>query len=116
MRQRPSLFNYGTALVAADLQLLCSQVDVDPRVTAAGNPIITVMPPLPVISTPYGMNYAAQLTNGQVDFAPSNIISLPAPLNPPLPDQRLAVHFQVCAGLGCPPSRSVVRTPPGIPI
>lgn len=113
MRQRPSLFNYGTALVAADPQLLCSPVDVDPRVTAADNPIVTVMPPLPVITTPYAMNYCAQVGGGQIDFAPGNIISLPAALNPPLPDQRLAVRFSVCAGLGCPPRR-VVTKPPGL--
>src|SRR5262249_13826659 len=38
----------------------------------------------------------------EVDFFPGNVIVLPTELNPPLPTQRMALHFQVCAGLGCP--------------
>ena len=44
-------------------------------------------------------------------FRPDNIISLPAPLDPPLPDQRLAVHFTLCAGLGCSSRRVVPPRP-----
>lgn len=114
MQQRPSLFNYGTALLAADPQLLCAPIDVDPAVTAAGNPIITVLPPLPVLSTPYALNYCAQVSDGEIDFYPGNIITLPAALNPPLPIQQLALHFRVCAGIGCPPKRTVVGRPGGL--
>jgi hypothetical protein len=118
MEQRPSLFNYGTALLADYPQLLCTPIQAAPEVIAAGNPLITILGPLPVISTPYGLNFAAQLTNGEIDFYPGNIISLPPDLDPPLPPQRLAIHFGVCAGIGCPserrvPPRSSVRPPVG---
>ena len=43
MRQRPSLFNYGTALLAQNTHLLCAAIDVAPEVTLAGNPLITVV-------------------------------------------------------------------------
>jgi hypothetical protein len=113
MRQRPSLFNYGTALIAQNPQLLCSPIDVAPEVVAAGNPLLTVMDPLPVIGTTYGMNYCIELGKGEIDFYPSDVITLPADLNPPLPSQRLALHFLVCAGIGCPSRRIVL--PPGRP-
>lgn len=102
MRQRPSLFNYGTSLLLRNPELLCQRVDVAPEVLLAGNPIITVLDPLPIIGTSLGLNYCVQLTKGEIDFHPSNVISLPPELNPPLANQRLGVHFQVCAGIGCP--------------
>jgi hypothetical protein len=114
MEQRPSLFNYGTALLADDPQLLCTQIQAAPEVIAAGNPLITILGPLPVISTPYGLNFAAQLSDGEIDFYPGNIISLPSDLDPPLPAQRLAIHFGVCAGIGCPSERRYV--PPRTPV
>ena len=113
MRQRPSLFNYGTVLISQDIQLLCSAIDADPAVFAADNPLVTVIDPLPVVGTNYAMNYAIQLTNGLIDFYPGNIITLPPGLNPPLPAQELAVHFGFCAGLGCPGGPT--RRPPVLP-
>jgi hypothetical protein len=104
MRQRPSLFNYGTIQVLRDPELLCRQIDVAPEVIQANNPLITVLDPLPVIGTNFGLNYCVQLTKGQMDFYPGNAFSLPPELAP-LPNQRLAVHFQVCAGIGCPTGR-----------
>jgi len=105
MRQRPSLFNYGTSLLLRNPDMLCQDVDVSPEVLRAGNPIITVLDPLPVIGTSLGLNYSVQLTKGEIDFHPSNAISLPPELNPPLANQRLGIHFQVCAGIGCPTGR-----------
>jgi hypothetical protein len=100
MRQRPSLFNYGTSAVLFNPELLCQRVDIAPEVIQANNPIITVLDPLPVIGTNLAMNFCVQLTKGEIDFHPGNIISLPPELNP-LAAQRLSVHFQVCAGIGC---------------
>jgi hypothetical protein len=104
MRQRPSLFNYGTDAVIRNPRLLCSPIDAAPAVIARGNPLITREPGLPVIATrpPVGLDFAIQLTQAQVDFAPGDTITLPAELTPPLPAQHLALHFQACAGLGCP--------------
>ncbi len=105
MRQRPSLFNYGTDAVIRNLQLLCAPINAVPAVFARNNPLITRQPALPIIGTKpqYGLNYAVQFTQAEVDFSPGNVIALPAELKPPLPAQRIALHFQICAGLGCPP-------------
>ena len=48
MRKRPSLFNYGTSLVASNPQLLCQNIDVAPEVLQAGNPLVTILDPLPI--------------------------------------------------------------------
>lgn len=104
MQQRPSLFNYGTAAVLYNPELLCQRIDIAPEVLQSNNPIITVLDPLPVIGTNLGMNFCVQLTKGEIDFHPGNTISLPLELNP-LQAQRLSVHFQVCAGIGCPRGR-----------
>lgn len=105
MRQRPSLFNYGTSLLLSNQQLLCQNIDVAPEVLRAGNPVITVLDPLPVIGTNFGLNFCAQITKGEIDFHQGNIITLPPELNPPLANQRLGIHFQACGGIGCPPTR-----------
>ena len=68
MRQRPSLFNYGTAQVAANRKLWCRQVKVAPDVLNFADPIMTVVPPLPIADTGYGVNYCLQLVEAQVDF------------------------------------------------
>ena len=111
MRQRPSLFNYGTSTLLSNSELLCKEIDVAPEVISAGNPIIKVLPPLPVLSTSLGLNFCVQATKGEIDFHPGNVFSLPPELNP-LASQRFAVHFQACAGIGCPPRElSIPRTP-----
>lgn len=104
MRQRPSLFNYGTSLILSNPQLLCQNIDVAPEVLHAGNPIITVMDPLPVFGTNLGLNFCVQLTKGEINFHPENVFNLPPELNPPLESQSLGVHFQACAGIECHPS------------
>ena len=116
MRQRPSLFNYATAAVIRNPKLLCAPIDVAPIVIQRGNPLLTLEPPLPVIAThpQFGLNFAVQLTKAEVDFSPGNVIALPAELNPPLPAQRLALHFEICAGLGCPPDKVVSELQKGL--
>src|SRR5262249_53199304 len=59
LRQRPSLFNYGTDLVARRPQLLCVPIEVAPAVTQKMNPVIKVEPALPVLGTSpeVGLNY-----------------------------------------------------------
>lgn len=111
MRQRPSLFNYGTEAVARNPKMLCAPIDAAPAVFARGNPLVTREPPIPVFGThpPVALNFGLQLTRAEVDFAPGNAIALPGELNPPLAAQRFALHFQVCAGLGCPPE-DVIRS------
>lgn len=111
-RKRPSLFNYGTQQVAANPSLLC-KVDVDPEVISAGNPIITTLDPLPIIGISLALNYCVQLTKGEIDFHPGNVFTLPPELTPPLDTQRIALHFQVCAGIGCSPLRDFPLPLPG---
>jgi hypothetical protein len=112
MRQRPSLFNYGSALVAANPEMLCERVIPDPAVISNSNPLVTTLDPLPVIGlsgfppgsigpTGLALNFGAQLSKGEIDFFQGNVFALPPQLAP-LQNQRLAVHFRVCAGIGCP--------------
>lgn len=115
MRQRPSLFNYGTAQVAANRKLWCERVDVAPDVLNFADPIMTVVPPLPVADTGYGVNYSLQITKAEIDFHPGNVITLPSELSPPLANQHFAAHAEVCGGIGCPPKEIVDRLPPPRP-
>ncbi|HEY3419668.1 MAG TPA: hypothetical protein VGK23_03865 [Methanomassiliicoccales archaeon] len=115
MVQRPSLFNYGSILPAANPQPICRAIPAVPAVVRAQNPLMTEMDPLPVLMTPaiptITLDYIVQLTNGAIDFFPGNVFSLPPELNPPLSDQHFAVHFEVCAGLICQPRIRLWPTP-----
>jgi hypothetical protein len=112
MRQRPSLFNYGTQLVANNPELWCVPVYPVKTVIDRGNPIFTVEEPLPVLGTNglIGLNFCFQLTKLEIDFHPGNVISLPPELTPPLAEQHFALHGQVCGGIGCPP-KDIIRFP-----
>lgn len=114
MQQRPSLFNYGTALVAGTPELLCERIDPAPAVIERGNPLISVEDPLPVLGTngAVALNFGFQLIKVEVDFHPGNVITLPPELNPPLGAQHFAIHVRVCGGLGCPSRDNVERIPP----
>src|SRR5215469_4297983 len=106
MRQRPSLFNYATQDVADHPELACSPVDHTIDVTNHGNPLFGVLGPIPIIGVDapaVALNFCAQLVDAEIDFHPSNVINLPAELNPPLPDQHLAMKVRVCGGVDCPP-------------
>jgi len=99
MRQRPSLFNYGTALVRANPGLLCEPIEAAPGVTQ----LITLLPPIPLFGAEaFALNYAFQLTELGIEFHPGDAIGLPPELNPPLGEQRFAFQARGCGGLGCP--------------
>ncbi len=118
MRQRPSWFNFGTVDIAHNRELWCSRVDFTPDVTKYSNPIFSVQPPVPVLGAdapPVGLGFCVQLTKAQIDFYPSNVISLPSELAPPLKKQRFALQFQVCGAIECPSSKEVDGIPfPGV--
>ncbi len=102
-RQRPSLFNYATANVASNLELLCKTIDTHPIVSIRSNPLVSIVDPLPVPGTNYGVNFAVQLADLRIDFHPGDEFGLPPELNPPLKEQRLAMKLSLCGGVGCPP-------------
>jgi len=102
MRQRPSLFNYATAAVVKNPELLCEVIDFHPVVPKRENPLITIEDPLPIPGSDFGLEFAVQLREARVDFHPGNEFALPAELSPPLTAQRLAIKLRFCAGLGCP--------------
>jgi len=115
MQQRPSLFNYATQDVANNPKLWCWKVQFTSDVTKYGNPIFTVMNPLPLLgadSPPVGIGFCAQLTKAQIDFFPGETISLPPELNPPLKDQHFSLFFQVCGAIACPSPKEIDRIPP----
>jgi hypothetical protein len=116
MRQRPSLFNYASADVAANRELWCHRIDATKDVIKFGNPFFTVMPPFPVIGSTNPIvltGFCAQLTKALIDFHPGNAISLPAELSPPLKPQRFSLQFTVCGGLVCPSERELEQIPVG---
>ena len=103
-RQRPSLFNYGSAGVQQRPELLCRPIDAHPVAVARGDVLITALPSLPVVFTdnpPLQMDWCVQLSKAALDVHPGNLITLPPELDP-LGEQRLAGQLAVCAGLGCP--------------
>jgi hypothetical protein len=113
MLQRPSMFNYATADVVANRELWCEQVKYTKDVTNYGNPIFTVLPPLPVIgvdSPPVGLSYCVQLLKFEIDFHPSNVFGLPPELGS-LKEQHFALHFTVCGAIACPDDRVLDNIP-----
>ncbi|MFN0104846.1 MAG: hypothetical protein ACKV2U_22530 [Bryobacteraceae bacterium] len=102
-RQRPSLFNYGTAEVANNRALLCKAIDAHPIVSLRSNPFLTIVDPLPIPGTNFGLNFALQLADLKIDFHEGDEFELPSELNPPLKPQRFAIQMTVCGGIGCPP-------------
>jgi hypothetical protein len=105
MRQRPSLFNYATAGLAANPKLWCARVAHTADVTNRGNPLFTILDPLPLLGAdapPVGIGFCAQLVEAEIDFHPGNTVALPAELSPPLPEQRFSLLFRVCGALECP--------------
>lgn len=117
MRKRPSLFNYGTSLLVSNPDLFCKHINADPEVIQNANPLATTLGPLPVIGmnifpggsigpTGLALNFGAQLSKGEIDFFRGNVFTLPPELGT-LANQRMAVHFQVCAGIGYP--KEIVR-------
>lgn len=116
MRQRPSLFNYASQYVAQHPVLACVPVlrtaDVDKY--NPGN-LFTVEPAIPVFgsaSPAVSLNFSAQLQTAKIDFYPSNVITLPPAMNPPLAPQQFAMEAKLCAGLDCP-SELLNQIPPG---
>jgi hypothetical protein len=108
MRQRPSLFNYATAVFRSRPELFCARIDAAQSVIDAGNPLFTEQKPLPVLGAPapLGLNFCLQLTDAQIDFHPGNVITLPGELGA-LAAQRFALRMQACFGVDCPPKEVI---------
>jgi hypothetical protein len=105
MRQRPSLFNYGTARIAENRRLWCRKVEVAPDVVVFSNPVMAVVAPLPIPGTAYALEYCLQIAEVEIDFHPNDVVAIPAELGSSLPGQHFAGMARVCAGLGCPAER-----------
>jgi hypothetical protein len=105
MQQRPSWFNFATQYVNDHPDLACVPVAHTIDVTNHNNPLFTVVSPIPILgvdSPPVGLNFCVELVKAEVDFYPGNLVNLPAALNPPLPQQHLAMHVRICGGMDCP--------------
>jgi hypothetical protein len=116
MRQRPSMFNYATQDIAQDPELWCALVPYTQDVTNYGNPLFTVVDPIPILGAdapPASVGFCAQLTKAEVDFYPGNTIPLPPELNPPLADQHFSLLLRLCGGIECPSPDSIGRIPAG---
>jgi hypothetical protein len=118
MRQRPSLFNYGTQYVKDHPELACHPVDHAVDVTNHHNPLFDVVNAIPIFGAdapPVGLNFCAQLVDAKIDCHPGNVIALPAELKPPLKPQHLAMMVRVCGGIDCPIEEFIDQIPPGSP-
>ena len=102
-QQRPSLFNYATAQLAANPDKLCQVIRSNPIVALRANPLVTIVDLLPIPGTEFGADFAAQVSDVHIDFHPGDEVTLPADLTPPLKAQRLAISLKVCGGIACPP-------------
>lgn len=106
--QRPSLFHYGTPSFVKNPKLLCCGIgEVHPEVIKRGNPLVTVMPYLPIPGYPgdAGLEFNFSLNRLEIDFFPTNVFELPPELNNKLGEQSFALRAVVCAGIACPDSR-----------
>jgi len=112
MRQRPSLFNYGTQIFAELPELLCRRIETHPEVRRRKNPLITIEDPISIPGTDgqFGLDFCAQLTALKIDLHPGNLLDLPPELDPPLKPQRLALFAEVCGGLICHERQVAERT------
>jgi hypothetical protein len=117
MRQRPSLFNYATALFHQRPDLLCVRIVAAPKVIEANNPLFDEQDPIPVLATPVdiGLDWCLQITDAQIDFHPENVIDLPSELGE-IPPQRAALRLRACFGLSCPPADVIEKILPMIEV
>ncbi len=109
MRQRPSLFNYGTQSFVTSRELLCHAIDTSPGLPT-NQPHVALQPPLPVPGTggAWGMEYCMQLAKLRLDFHPGQI-ALPPQLRPPLEQQKFALQLEVCGGIACPSPATLAK-------
>src|SRR5271154_6279316 len=115
MLQRPSLFNYATASIAHNSKLWCASVPHTSDVTHYGNPLFTIVDPLPILgadSPAVSVGFCAQLTRAEIDFFPANTIPLPPELDH-LPEQRFSLLLRLCGAIECPSQDIIDRVPPG---
>jgi hypothetical protein len=109
MRQRPSLFNYGTTLVQANPKLLCHPIEKSSGVTQ----LITVKPPIPVVTydptspsefvmNRLGLDFIVQLTELEMDVHPNDKINFPAEIGG-MKEQEVGFRVKICAGISCDP-------------
>lgn len=109
-RQRPSLVNLGTVGFVRNPDRLCEKIDAHPIVSIRGNPLVGQLPGLPVLLTPYSVEYCFQVAKVALDIHPGGIITLPPELGP-LSPQLLAVQAAACFGYGCPSPDLVSKLP-----
>jgi hypothetical protein len=110
--QRPSLFNYATQEVVNNQKLWCSKVATHPIVSMRGNPTFTVIDPLPVPGSNFGLNFLVQLAELVVDFHKQTNIAIPDELGATLPPQHLAIKVKVCGAIGCPSDEDLDKATP----
>ena len=105
------MFNYATQAIVDNPALFCRPIMAHPRLNQHGNPLVTIIDPLPLPGSNFAMNFSVQLVDVKIDFHPGNAVTLPPELSP-LPAQRLAIGLKVCAGIGYRrPRRSPTTSP-----
>ena len=98
----PFLFNYVAPSIVDgnELWLTCYDVPDSPL----GNvPKYTRMSAFPVPGIPVALPYCIQIFDADIDFHPSDQITLPEELLPPLQEQSFALRVQCNFGVACIP-------------
>lgn len=108
--QRPSMFNYGTPAFVKDPELLCCRPEyIHPEVFKRGNPVVSLIPYLPIPGYPgnAGLEYNFSLSRLELDFEPTNKFNLPSELGTRLNKQQFAIRAILCGGIACPDERTL---------
>lgn len=100
--QRPEIFNYATARVAAT-NSFCTPIEIDSVLQTRNPQRFTEMDKIPIAGSSdpsQGLDYCLQLKDLILDFSPVNSITLPAELGS-LNLQEFAIKATICAGISC---------------
>ncbi|HEY3491130.1 MAG TPA: hypothetical protein VGK27_13555 [Candidatus Deferrimicrobiaceae bacterium] len=99
MKQRPSLFNYGTGYFQADPKRFPKPITPAPDVSRYKNPLTTLVK-LPDLGLKVPPDLCFQLTGFAIDFHPANTVALPSNIASLMkPEQRFSLQATVTAGV-----------------
>jgi len=101
---KPQLDDKGRFIGFVDNWLTCSPVAPNPP---PGVPSYRRIPPFSLPGIAVKLPCSIQLVDVNIDFHPSDAVTLPVELAPPLAEQRFAIQAMVQFGLACVPPAAV---------
>jgi len=98
----PFLFNYVAPSIVDGVEIWLTCYDV-PDSPLGNVPKYTRLSTFPVPGIPVALPYCVQIFDANIDFHPSDQITLPDELSPPLKDQAFGLRVQCQFGVACIP-------------